>query len=139
MDELKSGELNEIEQKILEVPMKIPKGITCQGLIWIVFTVDPQHNLGNDSCDCKIRKDIESLHNRLIPIGSSSGVAGYRLDTSLAAIENMVMEWESRIAHLQQKVQIARQHYGRLNSQPNDDYSYYNTTHSCVAGYRFTV
>jgi hypothetical protein len=45
---------------------------------------------------------------------SSSGEAGYRLDTSPDAIENMVLEWESRIVHLQQKVQIARQYYGLL-------------------------
>ena len=48
----------------------------------------------------------------MIPIVSSSGEAGYRLDTSPDAIENMVLEWESRIAHLQQKVQIAKQYYG---------------------------
>jgi hypothetical protein len=41
----------------------------------------------------------------LIPIVSSSGEAGYCLDTSPDAIENMVLKWESRIAHLQQKVQ----------------------------------
>lgn len=112
LNELESGELNEIERKILEALMKAPKGLTRQGLIRIVFTVEPQRNLGNDPHDRKIRKGIESLRNRLIPIVSSSGEAGYRLDTSPDAIENMVIEWESRIAHLQQKVQIARQHYG---------------------------
>ena len=112
LNELEAGELNEIERKILEALMKAPKGLTRQGLIRVVFSVEPQHNLGNDPHDRKIRKGIESLRNRLIPIVSSSGEAGYRLDTSPDAIENMVIEWESRIAHLQQKVQIARQHYG---------------------------
>ena len=114
LSELESGELNEIERKILEALLKTPKGLTRQGLIRIVFSVEPQRNLSNDPHDRKIRKGIESLRNRLIPIVSSSGEAGYRLDTSPDAIENMVMEWESRIAHLQQKVQIARQHYGLL-------------------------
>ena len=62
----------------------------------------------------KIRKGIESLRNRLIPIVSSSGEAGYRLDANQDAIENMILEWESRIAHLQHKIQIARQPYGLL-------------------------
>jgi len=114
LNELESGELNEIERKILEALLKAPKGLTRQGLIGIVFTVESQRNLGNDPHDRKICKGIESLRNRLIPIVSSSGEAGYRLDTSPDAIENMVLEWESRIAHLQQKVQIARQHYGLL-------------------------
>jgi hypothetical protein len=112
LSELESGELNEIERKILEALMKAPKGLTRQGLIRIVFGIEPRENLGSDPNDRKIRKGIESLRNRLIPIVSSSGEAGYRLDTSPDTIENMVMEWESRIAHLQQKVQIARQHYG---------------------------
>jgi hypothetical protein len=68
--------------------------------------------LGSDPNDRKNRKGIEDLRNRLIPIVSSSGEAGYRLDTSPEAIGNMVLEWESHIAHLQQKVKIARQHYG---------------------------
>jgi DNA-binding response OmpR family regulator len=112
LDKLESGGLNEIERKILEALLKAPKGLTRQGLIRIVFTVEPHRNLVNDPHDRKIRKGIESLRNRMIPIISSSGEAGYRLDTSPDAIENMVLEWESRITHLQQKVQIARQHYG---------------------------
>lgn len=114
LNELEPGELNEIEHKILDALLKAPKGLTRQGLIRIVFAVEPLRNLSNDPHDRKIRKGIESLRNRLIPIVSSSGEAGYRLDTSPDAIENMVIEWESRIAHLQQKVQIARQHYGLL-------------------------
>ena len=114
LNELESGELNEIECKILVALLKAPKGLTRQGLIRIVFAVEPLRNLSNDPHDRKIRKGIESLRSRLIPIVSSSGEAGYRLDPSPEAIENMVLEWESRIARLQQKVQIARQHYGLL-------------------------
>lgn len=112
LNELESGELTEIERKILEALLKAPNGLTRQGLIRIVFGVEPQRNLANDPHDRKIRKGIESLRNRMIPIISSSGEAGYRLDTSPEAVENMIRELESRIAHLQQKVQIARQHYG---------------------------
>jgi hypothetical protein len=51
-----------------------------------------------------IRHKLHQIFS-LIPIVSSSGEAGYCLDTSPDAIENMVLKWESRIAHLQQKVQ----------------------------------
>lgn len=112
LDELDSGELTEIERKILEALLQAPNGLTRQGLIRIVFGVEPQRNLANDPYDRKIRKGIESLRNRMIPINSSSGEAGYRLDTSPGAVENMIRELESRIAHLQQKVEIARQLYG---------------------------
>ena len=95
----------------MDALLKAPKGLTRQGLIRIVFSVEPQRNLANDPHDRKIRKGIEGLRNRMIPIISSSGEAGYRLDTSPEAIENMIRELESRIAHLQQKVEIARQHY----------------------------
>ncbi len=86
--------------------------MTRQGLIRIVFGVEPQRNLGNDPYDRKIRKGLESLRNRMFPIISSSGEAGYRLDTSPEAVENMIRALESRITHLQQKVHIARQYYG---------------------------
>ena len=111
LNELKAGELTEIERKILEALLQAPKGLTRQGLIRIVFGVEPQRNLANDPYDRKIRKGIESLRNKMIPIVSSSGEAGYRLDTSPEAVENMIRELESRITHLQQKLEIARQHY----------------------------
>jgi len=111
LNELESGELTEIECKILEALLKAPNGLTRQGLIRIVFGVEPQHNLANDPCDRKIRKGIESLRDRMIPIVSSSGEAGYRLDTRPEAVENMIRELKSRIAHLEQKVEVARKLY----------------------------
>ena len=67
----------------------------------------------------------------LIPIVSSSGEASYCLDTSPDAIENMVLKWESRIAHLQQKVQNYPTNIMGCNYlQPSDIVitCYYNTT-----------
>lgn len=112
MNELKAGDLTEIERKILEALLKVPNSLTRQGLIRIVSGVEPQRNLANDPYDRKIRKGIESLRNKMIPIVSSSGEAGYRLDTSPEAVENMIRELESRIAYLEQKLEIARQLYG---------------------------
>lgn len=77
--ELNAGELPVIERKILEVPCQAPKGLTRRGLVRIVFGQEAHTNFGNDTKDRKIRKAIESLRNRGIPILSNSGKAGYEL------------------------------------------------------------
>lgn len=110
--ELDAGELSELEYKVLEVLMKAPGGITRRGLVRAIYSVEAQRNLSNDPNDRKIRKAIESLRNRMIPIVSSSGKAGYRLDTSPEAIGNMIAELKSRIAHMEQKIEAIQQHYG---------------------------
>ena len=110
--ELDAGELSELERKVLDALLKAPNGITRRGLIRVVYGVEAQRNLSNDPNDRKIRKAIESLRNRMIPIISSSGKAGYRLDTSPEAIQNMTRELKSRIAHMEQKIEAIQQHYG---------------------------
>ena len=110
--ELDAGELSELERKVLDALLKAPNGITRRGLIRVVYGVEAQRNLSNDPNDRKIRKAIESLRNRMIPIISSSGKAGYRLDTSPEAIQNMIAELKSRIAHMEQKIEAIQQHYG---------------------------
>ena len=109
--ELDAGELSELEHKTLDALMKAPGGITRRELVRVIYGVETQHNLSNDPHDRKIRKAIESLRNRLIPIVSSSGKAGYRLDTSPEAIQNMIRELKSRIAHLEQRLEEVRQFY----------------------------
>lgn len=109
--ELNAGELPVLELKILEALLQAPKGLTRKGLIRIVFREEPQTNLGNDTRDRKIRKGIESLRNAGIPIVSTSGKAGYKLDTNPENIECMIKEWESRIARLQQRVDAAQHYY----------------------------
>jgi hypothetical protein len=75
-----------------------------------VFGEEPGNNLSNDTRDRKIRKGIEHLRNLGFPIVSTSGKAGYKLDTNPQHIEDMIREWESRITHLQHRVGAAR-HY----------------------------
>ena len=109
--ELNAGELPVIERKILEVLCQAPKGLTRRGLVRIVFGQEACTNLGNDTKDRKIRKAIESLRNRGIPILSNSGQAGYKLDTDPEHIECMVRELKSRIMHLQQRVEAIMFYY----------------------------
>jgi DNA-binding winged helix-turn-helix (wHTH) protein len=109
--ELKAGELPLMARNILEALFQAPKGLTRKGLIRIVFGEEPQTNLGNDTRDRKIRKGIETLRNHGIPIVSTSGKAGYQLDTDPKNIECMIREWKSRIDQLQQRVDAARHFY----------------------------
>ena len=109
--ELDAGELSELERKVLDALLKAPGGITRRGLVRAIYGVEAQRNLSNDPHDRKIRKAIESLRDRMIPIVSSSGKAGYRLDTSPEAIQNMIRELKSRIAHMEQKIEAIQQHY----------------------------
>ena len=109
--ELDAGELSELALKVFDALQKAPNGITRRGLVRAIYGVEAQRNLSNDPHDRKIRKAIESLRKRLIPIVSSSGKAGYRLDTSPEAVENMIKELRSRIAHLEQRLEEACQFY----------------------------
>ena len=103
--ELNAGELPEIVRKILDALLKAQKGLTRRGLVRIVFGEEPDNNLSNDTRDRKIRKGIEYLRKLGFPIISTSGKAGYRLDTDPENIECMVRELKSRIMHLQQRVE----------------------------------
>ena len=109
--EMNAGELSEIERRVLEVLLKMPGGITRRGLVRAIYGVEAQRNLSNDPYDRKIRKAIERMRECLIPIVSSSGKAGYRLDTSPEAIQNMITEMESQIAHLKQLLEEVSQFY----------------------------
>lgn len=109
--ELNAGELPVIERKILDALCQAPKGLTRRGLVRIVFGQEACTNLGNDTKDRKIRKAIESLRNRGIPIISNSGKAGYKLDTDPENIECMIRELKSRIIHLQQRVDAISSYY----------------------------
>lgn len=109
--ELNAGELPVIERKILDALYQAPKGLTRRELVRIVFGQEAHTNLGNDTKDRKIRKAIESLRNRGIPIISNSGQAGYKLDTDPENIECMVRELKSRIIHLQQRLDAISSYY----------------------------
>lgn len=103
--ELRSGQWEQIEYKIMEALLRAPQGLTRKGLIRVVFDKEAQKNLSNDTSDRKIRKAIESLRDRGVSIVSTSGKAGYKLETDQEKIAEMLGEMKSRIAHLQRKVQ----------------------------------
>ena len=103
--ELESGALDEIQCAIHRLLLKTPQGLTRAELIREVFGEEPGHNLGNNTLDRKIRKGIERLRDLGVPIVSTSGKAGYKIQTDPVEIAAMIDEMESRIRHLKQKVQ----------------------------------
>jgi hypothetical protein len=103
--ELNAGDLPIIVRKTLDALLPAPKWLTRKGLIRIVFGEEPDSNLSNDTRDQKIRKGIEYLRNLGFPIVSTSGKAGYKLDTDPRNIECIIQELKSRIIHLQQRVE----------------------------------
>lgn len=111
LEELSTGELPIIIRKTLDVLFHASKGLTRRELIRIVYGEEPINNLSNDTRDRKIRKGIEHLRNLGCPIVSTSGKAGYKLDTDSKNIESMIREWESRIVQLQQRVNAVRRYY----------------------------
>jgi len=121
--ELNAGELPIIVQKILDALLQAPKGLTRKGLIRIVFEEEPDSNLSNDTRDRKIRKGIEYLRNLGFPIVSTSGKAGYKLDTDPKNIECMIRELESRIMHLQQRVEAISSYYELFVRAPDTNRS----------------
>ena len=110
LDELASGELTKLQRQVFNLLKNSPEGCTRAGLVFAIFGYRPL-NLASDTNDRKIRKAIESLRGRLIPIVSSSGEAGYRLDTSRETIRGMIAEWVSRREKLQNLINSAAKFY----------------------------
>lgn len=101
------AQLSDLEMKIYQALRKYPDGRTRRQLIFDVFglliprTVD----LNNNKYDRKIRLTIAAMRDELIPIVSSSGEAGYRLDLSTETIKKMIDEWSRRQEIYRQKVE----------------------------------
>lgn len=103
-------ELSKLERDVFEALSLNPDGLTRRQLVREVYgyTVMPTEDLGNNADDRKIRIAISSMQQRLVPIVSSSGKAGYRLDASRETAEKMAVEMESRAAKLREKARRIR-------------------------------
>lgn len=108
--ELENGQLDELQRSVFEALKSNPQGVTRGELVYRLFGYHPADLTGNVD-DRKIRKAIEELRSRLVPIVSSSGRAGYRLDTSPEAVRSMIGEWASRRDHLQNLITAAAKFY----------------------------
>lgn len=104
-------ELDELERRIFHALTNNPDGLTRRQLVYEVYglVIAPYDDINNDKHDRKIRMAISSMQDRLVPIISSSGQPGYRLDISREGAEKMASELESRAAHMQEKARRIRQ------------------------------
>src|SRR5690349_9228951 len=105
------AELEATEKKIFQaLRHAMPGGCTRRQLVSIVFGVDiaGDEDINNNTYDRKVRKTIEHMRENLIPIFSSSGESGYRLDISEVSISMMVAEWQRRMEKYEEKIGRAR-------------------------------
>jgi len=122
LEELAAGELPELERKVIDLLRLHPEGLTRYGLLSEIYGAGDAYaarsrGLNNSSSDRKIREAISSLREKGICIVSSSGEAGYRLDTSPEAVRAMVNEWQSRVDRLTAHIQHVTVVYNLPQSQ----------------------
>lgn len=106
-------ELDQLERQIFNALKRNPDGLTRRELVFVIYgeILHPSDDINNNKHDRKIRMAIAAMQDRLIPIVSSSGQPGYRLDASREHAERMALELESRATKLQDKAKRIRQFY----------------------------
>lgn len=111
------AQLEDIERAIFRsLKCAMPNGRTRRELIKDVFdiTIAEGEDINNNTYDRKIRKTIEHMRDRMIPIFSISSESGYRLDISETSISMMVAEWQRRMEKYQDKIHRGRQLINRI-------------------------
>lgn len=95
VQEIAETQLSDIQRQIFKLLESHPEGLTRHQLVQHLYGYTPV-NINNDGNDRRIRKAIELMRNRLIPIVSTSKAAGYKLDISRETIRRMLDELQSR-------------------------------------------
>jgi len=113
--DLDGGELNKREAAILTALLAEPNGVTREALVRITDGRVAWQNINDDPADRKNRRAIASLRDRLIPVKSSSGEAGYRLDATVEGLREMLAEMEARRDRADEKVKQIRAMIEREN------------------------
>lgn len=111
LSELEHGKLEELARQVFVILRGArPSAVTRPDLIYRVFGDPGTEGLQNDVRDRKIRRAIELLRTKGVPIVASSRQAGYRLDDSLERLKAMDAELASREARIHEQ----RQNIGRM-------------------------
>lgn len=113
------AELEETERRVFSaLKAAMPNSVTRRELIFAVFgeKVPELMDLNNNPMDRKIRKTIEHMREKLIPVLSSSAGAGYKLEVSEIAVNLMIGEWERRRENFEDKVRRGRQLVNRIRA-----------------------
>ena len=113
--DLDGGELKEREVAILNALLAEPNGLTREALVRITDGRVAWQNINDDPADRKNRRAIASLRDRLLPVKSSSGEAGYRLDATVDGLREMLAEMEARRDKADEKAKQIRAMIEREN------------------------
>ncbi len=105
--ELAEGEMDPLQREVFAILRRAyPAPASREQLVQDIYGYVPE-NVSTDLKDRKIRRAIQGMREKLIPIISSSGEAGYRLDVSEEAIRSMIAEWGSRRRRLRELIERA--------------------------------
>lgn len=108
--EIADSQLNDRQRAIYDLLKANPEGLTRHELVQKLEGYTPV-NINNDKADRRNRKAIELMRKRLFPIVADSRKAGYKLDTSRAAVERMFAELQSRQQKLQTTLDAVAKFY----------------------------
>jgi hypothetical protein len=119
LDEL-ARELPTLERKIFDALRAHPEGLRRAQLVAIAYgeMVRAGAPANNSTKDRKVRK---AMRTRMIPIISSSGQAGYRLDVSRDARERMLADLRSRRDKLTDLINRAAKFYSLPERLPVEE------------------
>lgn len=99
------NEMDTLEARVFSIlRASYPEGRTRQQLVFDVYGVQADVNINNDTRDRSIREAISRMRKRDIPIFSTSGAAGYRLDLSVNALGKLIVDLQGRRDHLDDQI-----------------------------------
>lgn len=107
LKELDEGQRIAIAHRLFDLLKSHPAGLDRRQLVLLVFGQPARPNINNDTRDRKIRETISAMRARFIPIISTSGEAGYRLDDSEQARESMLAELIKRRDSINAQIEAA--------------------------------
>ena len=91
-----------------------PEGRTRRQLVQDVYGVAAQENINNDTNDRTIRRAINRMRLRDMPILSTSGASGYRLELSENNIGKMISDLRGRRESLDEQITSLEKTRARL-------------------------
>ena len=119
LDELASGEMDELEAKVFHLLRRAyPTPLTRYDLLEYVFGYRPaaEENINNNTDDRKIRTAIAGMFGKGVPIVSTSGGAGYRIDIDLESWAEVVGELEGRRRTIAERLDSANRIVAKIQA-----------------------
>lgn len=119
LQELADGELEELEVKVFHFLRRVyPASLTRRDLLEAIFGYRPgdKEDLNNNTDDRKIRTAIASMFEKGVPIVSTSGGAGYRIDIDLDQWNQLAAELETKKETITKKIDATYRIVGKIKS-----------------------